>query len=97
VDKKSRLENNFDDDDGDENDGGRETNHKSRNSLSQTENHYQQFGPLSQTQTEICDNTKKGTKKKSREAKLLSSYNHSPLETTNHETIQIEKPQHRHK
>ena len=97
VDKKSRLENNFDDDDGDENDGGRETNHKSRNSLSQTENHYQQFGPLSQTQTEICDNTKKGTKKKSREARLLSSYNHSPLETTNHETIQIEKPQHRHK
>ena len=98
ADKKSRLENNFDDrdsdDDGDENDGGKETNDKSRNSLSQTqtENQYQQFRPLSQTQTEIGDNTK--TKKSIREANRLRSYNQTPPETSNHETS---KPQHRHK
>ena len=80
VDKKSRFENNFDDRNSDD-DGD--------------EKHYQQFRPLSQTQTEIGDNTKTKTKKIHREAKSLSSYNHSPPETSNHETIRIEKPQHR--
>ena len=93
ADKKSRLENNFDDrdsdDDRDNNDGGKETNDKSRNSIdqrigplsqTQTENPYQRFGPLSQTQTEIGDNTKIKTKKSSREAERLKSYNRTPPE-----------------